>query len=94
MTMFSRRCASEVAHDPHTYTQHWVKSELPLLPDHVAEQLSNEWDVVYNCPGIEERVCVECETELVIDTIMVNKTSVFCPNMDCVAFAKSFWVDK
>src|SRR5690606_35346281 len=51
--MFIRFCQDEKPHTSHVYVKHWVKAELPLLPDHIAKKLPDEWDSPYQCKGLK-----------------------------------------
>lgn len=48
--MFYRKCGQTIPHEAHTYTQHWVKKDLPHLLH--PEKYPPEWDAKYKCPGI------------------------------------------
>jgi hypothetical protein len=91
--VFNRRCENTLIHPSHTYTQHWKKEELPFLPEHVAAQLPAEWDADYRCKGVTFS-CKECGAPMQLDTFKMGEMKIFCPNEDCLAFIRAFWVDR
>lgn len=38
--------------------------------------------------------CQSCRSRLTVNTTMVYKLEVFCPNEECESFVQCFWIDK
>jgi hypothetical protein len=56
--MFKMKCNDDEPHDPHVFTQHWRKTDLPWLRR--PELYPAEWDADYSCKGITDVFCPDC----------------------------------